>query len=141
MAEFKLGRIKFVWQGDWVTGTTYYKDDIVRYGGKTFLCVVGHIANADFYVDSENVPTRWNQVTDGQVWTGDWNISTYYKENDIVKYGGSLYICNNGHTSAATTSLGLEDNLADWDLFATSSEYKTDWTVSTRYKEYDIVKS
>jgi hypothetical protein len=140
MAEFKLGRIKFVWQGDWVTGTTYYKDDIVRYGGKTFLCVVGHIANADFYVDSENVPTRWNQVTDGQVWTGDWTVGTYYKENDIVKYGGSLYICNDGHTSAATTALGLEDNLSDWDLFATSTEYKTDWTVSTRYKEYDIVK-
>ena len=31
MAEFKLGRIRFIWKGDWITATTYYKDDIVRY--------------------------------------------------------------------------------------------------------------
>ena len=30
MAEFKLGRIRFIWKGDWVTGTTYYKDDIPK---------------------------------------------------------------------------------------------------------------
>ena len=32
MAEFKLGRIKFVWKGSWATTTTYYVDDVIRYG-------------------------------------------------------------------------------------------------------------
>lgn len=150
MAEFKLGRIKFVWQGDWVTGTTYYKDDIVRYGGKTYLCVVGHVANADFYVDSNNIPTRWNQVSDGQEWKGSWSINTYYKENDIVSYGGFLYICNTGHQSASTIDQGLEGlgrvtpgvnaDLAKWDIYAKSFEYKSNWIVNTRYKINDIVK-
>ena len=140
MAEFKLGRIRFVWKDVWTTGTTYYVDDVVRNGGKTYICQVGHTAAADFYTDLEYSPTKWNQLTDGQVWTGDWTTGTFYKENDIVKYGGLVYICNNSHTSAATTVLGLEDNQSDWDLFAESIEWKGDWTVNTQYKLNDTVK-
>ena len=42
MAEFKLGRIRFVWKSSWTTATTYYKDDVVEYGGKLYICVIGH---------------------------------------------------------------------------------------------------
>jgi len=136
MAEFKLGRIRFVWKDDWVTGTTYYKDDIVAYGGRTYLCVVGHTAAADFYTDLDNVPTKWNQFSDGQAWKGDWTATTLYKENDIVKYGGYVYICNDGHTSGPT----LEANQSDWDLFAESFDWKGAWTTTTTYKVNDIVK-
>ena len=51
MAEFKLGRIRFVWKGAWVTGTTYYKDDVVAFGGKVYICVEGHSSDADFFTD------------------------------------------------------------------------------------------
>ena len=140
MAEFNLGRIRFVWQGAWANGTAYIKDDIVRYGGKTYLCVIGHTASVDFNTDLENIPTRWNQLSDGQEWKGDWTTSTFYKLNDIVKYGGYIYICNDSHTSAATATLGLEANSGDWDLFAESLDWKTNWSTSTRYKVNDIVK-
>ena len=46
MAEFKLGRIRFIWKDEW-SENTHYKDDVVRYGGRTFMCVVGHIAQTD----------------------------------------------------------------------------------------------
>ena len=137
MAEFKLGRIRFVWKNNWVTGTTYYKDDIVHYGGRTYLCVAGHAAAADFYTDLENIPTKWNQFTDGQVWRGDWTgPGTLYRENDIVKYGGYVYIANNGHTSRST----LELDQASWDLFAESFDWKYNWVAATIYKINDIVK-
>jgi hypothetical protein len=140
MAEFNLGRIRFVWKGVWSPSTTYIKDDIVRYGGKTYLCVIGHTADTNFYTDLGNVPTRWNQMSDGQDWQSDWNTSTFYKINDIVKYGGYVYICNNSHTSSATVTLGLEADQSNWDLFAESFDWKTDWTTNTRYKINDIVK-
>jgi hypothetical protein len=140
MAEFKLGRIKFVWQGDWVSAKTYYVDDVVRHGGRTYICVIGHTAQADFDNDLQNIPTRWNQLSDGQEWKSDWATSTVYKIGDLVKYGGYLYICTEGHTSAANTNLGLEANSSDWDLFAEGFDYKNDWTISTRYKINDIVK-
>jgi hypothetical protein len=147
MAEFKLGRIRFIWKGIWTAGTTYVKDDVVRVNGKVFICVIGHTANADFYVDSENIPTRWNQIADGSEWRGDWVTNEVYYKNDIVKYGGQIYICTVGHTSAATITSGLENdlNLGDstlskWDQFAESFDWKNDWSTATRYKENDIVK-
>ena len=51
MAEFKLDRFKYSWKGDWTTGTDYKRDDIVRVGGKSYVCIVTHIAASNFYVD------------------------------------------------------------------------------------------
>jgi hypothetical protein len=140
MAEFKLGRIRFVWKGTWDTSATYYKDDVVRYGGKTYICAVGHTSAADFNTDLEFSPTRWNQMTDGQEWRGDWELAKFYKINDIVKYGALLYICNDSHTSAATASLGLEQDQNKWTLYLQGFDWKDDWATSTRYKKNDLVK-
>ena len=137
MAEFKLGRIRFVWKNIWTSSNTYYKDDIVRNGGNTYVCIKGHTSSLDFATDSI---TYWNKLSDGQEWKGDWNTSTFYKINDVVKYGGNLYIANTAHTSAATDTLGLEDNESLWDQYAEGFDYKADWSTETRYKENDIVK-
>lgn len=140
MAEFKLGRIKFVWKNAWTASTVYYVDDVVRYGGRTYICVIGHTSAADFNTDLEYNPTKWNQMSDGQDWKGDWTTATFYKLNDIVKYGGLLYICNDSHTSAASAALGLENDLAKWTLFAEGLDWKGSWTVATRYKINDLVR-
>ncbi len=140
MAEFNLGRIKFVWKGVWATGTSYVKDDVIRYGGKTYICVIGHTADASFNTDIDAIPTKWNVMSDGQEWKGTWTINTLYKIGDIVKYGGYLYICNDFHTSAANTTLGLEANQSNWDLFAESFDWKSTWFTSTRYKINDIAR-
>ena len=39
MADFILGRLKFHFKGDWVTATAYIKDDVVRYGGNSFVAM------------------------------------------------------------------------------------------------------
>jgi hypothetical protein len=140
MAEFKLGRIRFVWKNTWSPATTYYIDDVVRHGGRTYICAVGHTSASDFNTDLEYNPTKWNQMSDGQSWTGDWNVSTSYKLNDVVKYGGLLYICNDSHTSAATTASGLEADQAKWTVYAEGFDWKDAWTTSTRYKVNDLVK-
>lgn len=140
MAEFKLGRIRFVWKNTWSPSTVYYIDDVVRYGARTYICAVGHTSTADFNTDLEYSPTKWNQMSDGQSWTGDWTTSYLYKLNDVVKYGGLLYICNDSHTSSATDLLGLEADQAKWTLYAEGIDWKDNWTISTRYKVNDLVK-
>ena len=150
MAEFKLGRIRFVWKGAWTAATTYYIDDVVRYGGGTYICTVGHTAATDFNTDLEYSPTKWNLMSTGTDWKGDWAISTFYKLNDVVKYGGLLYICNDSHTSTATLKLtpgtspenttGLEADQAKWTLYAEGFDWKADWTINTRFKINDLVK-
>jgi hypothetical protein len=140
MAEFKLGRIRFVWKGAWVAATTYYKDDVVRFGGKTYLCQIGHTASLDFNTDLDINPTKWNLMSDGQRWRDDWTVSTAYEEGDLVKYGSTIYVCIDGHISAATASSGLEANTAAWNQFVEGFDWKNDWTISTRYKLNDVVR-
>ncbi len=132
MAEFKLGRIRFIWKDSWTTGTTYLKDDVIRYGGRTYVAVKGHTSSADFYTDA----SHWNLFSDGTKWQSDWSTSTFYKINDIVRYGGIIYICNTGHTAQAT----LEADQSKWDQFATSIDWKDNWVAGTIYKANDLVK-
>lgn len=140
MAEFKLGRLKFVWKGTWTTATAYVKDDVVRYGNSTYICTIGHTSAASINTDINVSPSRWNKMSEGQTWRGDWTTSTVYYAGEIVKYGGNLYTCFNGHTSAATASLGLEQNTADWSVYLSGIDYKGDWSTSTRYKLNDVVQ-
>ena len=103
MAEFKLGRIRFVWKGDWATGSIYYKDDVIAFGGKSYICIQGHTSDSDFFTDLDSVPSKWSLVSDGQTWKGDWTNGTAYVYNDIVKYGSKLYLCDTIHTSTSQT--------------------------------------
>ena len=142
MAEFKLGRIRFVWRGTWTPGAAYLVDDVIGNGGKSYICVVNHTASPEFGTDLEALPTKWNLVADGTQWAGDWEPETYYNPGAIVKYGALVYICKNGHTSAtyeSPTYLGLEDNINDWEVFATSFNWVGSWNTSTRYRENDFV--
>ncbi len=142
MAEFKLGRIRFVWKGTWSPGQTYLVDDVVANGGKSYICVVNHTSASLFDTDLDFVPTKWNIVSDGTQWLGDWEPETYYNPGAVIKYGALIYICNTGHTSAtyeSPTYLGLEDDLEKWDLFAESFNWAGSWTQQTRYKLNDFV--
>jgi len=140
MAEFKLGRIKFVYQGAWTTGTQYVVDDVVTVGGKTYICIVSNTASAQFATDLTS--SYWSVVADGSRWTGTWTPSTSYTVGDQVLYGGIVYICLTSHTSAtyvSPTYLGLENDQSKWQVFATSFNWLSSWTASTRYKVLDLV--
>jgi hypothetical protein len=137
MAEFKLGRIRFVWKNTWAGSTTYYKDDVVRYGGKTYMCISGHTSSAatnGFYTDLSS--SYWQLAADGQAWTGNWSSGTSsYKIGDLVKYGGTIYICITGHVPQST----LEADQNKWDVWATSFNFIGAWVAATVYKVGDIV--
>ena len=140
MAEFKLGRIRFVWKNDWVASTVYYQDDVVAFGGKMYICVQGHTSQPDFFLDFDIVPPKWNLVSDGQTWKGDWTPDTDYVYEDIVKYGARLYIANAIHTSTADVDAGIEVDIANWDAFAEGLDWKGAWTTDTIYRVNDFVK-
>ncbi len=143
MAEFKLGRIRFVWQGDWTAGTVYVADDVVSFGGKSYICIKNHTADTEFNTDFTNAIPKWNIVSDGTSWKAEWNPEVEYAPGDVVKYGANVYIAETGHISAtfaAPDYLGLEADLEKWTPFATSFDWKSSWTVETRYKLNDLVR-
>lgn len=144
MAEFILGRIKFVYRNNWATSTAYVVDDVVTTGGKTYICIKNHTSSPLFGTDYNVNPniSKWSLLADGQQWRNNWTANTSYNTGDLVKYGGIVYLCKVAHTSATYVSpswLGLENDQSKWDEFATASSWLGNWATSTRYKKYDMV--
>jgi len=109
MAEFKLGRIKFVYQGAWAQNRSYVVDDVITNSGKTYICVISHTstnATTGFTTDSTGGAgiTKWNLIADGTTWRNSWAAATYYNLGDMVLYGGIVYLCKTAHTSATSTA-------------------------------------
>ena len=46
MADFRLGRLKFNWRGDWAPSTEYVIDDIVKFGANTYVATTNHTSAA-----------------------------------------------------------------------------------------------
>ena len=144
MAEFILGRIKFVYRNNWTALTVYVVDDVVTTGGKTYICIANHTASTQFTTDYDPVPSlsKWNLLADGQQWRADWAPAEDYNAGDLVKYGGVVYQCTIPHASSTYVSptwLGLEADSDKWDIFATSFDWKGTWDTSQRYKLNDVV--
>ena len=63
MADFKLGRIKFKWRGNWATSTAYLIDDVVKYGGNTYVVTANHTSPANenlFYTSPGTYTNYWS---------------------------------------------------------------------------------
>tara|TARA_B000000609_G_scaffold148265_1_gene131808 strand:- start:360 stop:5939 length:5580 start_codon:yes stop_codon:yes gene_type:complete len=139
------------WKYNWTINTLYRINDLVRYNGKVYKCTAQHVSAATILLGLEADQSKWTVLSDSDTWRATWAIGTRYKVNDIVKYGGIVYKCIVGHTSADNTTLGLEEDQSKWEIQISGIEYvvNTDantglisgeWVGGTRYKVNDIVK-
>ena len=104
MADFKLGRIKFKWRGDWAVDTAYLIDDVIKYGGNTYVCIQNHTAPANenlFYTSPGTYTSYWSLQSESLFFKGTYANSTWYKLNDLVSYGGKQYRATTAHTSSS----------------------------------------
>ena len=139
MAEFRLGRLKFNWRGDWTTSTAYVIDDIVRFGATSFVCIGNHTSQglaSNFTSDS----TYWQTHTSGFDYKGEWTTTTAYVVDDVVQEGGNLYICTSQHTSTGLSSNWYSNDFpANWELYAEGLNFRGNLTTNTYYGINDVV--
>jgi hypothetical protein len=141
MADFQLGRIKFKWRGDWAVSTAYVIDDIVKYGGNTYVVTSNHTSSATvagFYTDL--AASKYSLQAESLFFKGDYAASTHYKLNDVVKYGARQYRCTTQHTSAAAVAGVAILNTANFQLYIDATDYKGSYALNTYYKVNDVVK-
>ena len=135
MADFVLGRLKFKWRGDWGTSTAYLIDDIVKYGGNTYVCIFNHTSQSTspaFYTDLSS--SYWELHTEGLFFKGDWSGSTHYKLNDLVKFGAFQYRCTTQHTS------GVSDFSANnFAVYSEGLQFEDTYSAGTTYQDGDVV--
>ena len=131
MADFNLDRIRFRWKDNWILSTAYVKDDVVRFQGKTYVCLIGHTSDGTWiYPDLEADLPKWELMFDGNQWRGDWLFNTYYYLGDIAKFNGYVYQCTVGHQSTNIVSQGLIQDISNWTLVATTYNWLNTWTPS-----------
>jgi hypothetical protein len=133
LREFDISKIRFYWRGPWESAKFYKNDELVSYGGRVYVSLVAHTSDALMAVDI--AANRWMLHTEGTDWKDAWTGSTFYKKDDVVKYGGSVYICIEDHTSGSV----LETDQAKWETVANGYNWLQEWTPSTTYKVNDVV--
>jgi len=126
MADFRLGRLKFNWRGNWAPTTAYVIDDIVKFGANTYVCITNHtsVSNQSNWTSTDLA--KWSLHTESVVSRGSWATSTYYSINDIVKFGANYYICTTSHTSTSSQSNWYSTDLSNWSVFVEGIEHKGD---------------
>ena len=140
IARWTIVATTYNWLNTWTTGVYYNLGDVIRYNGITYICSTTHRSALTTAEGLEANQASWTVVTISDSWQVNWSTATRYKVRDIVKYGGIVYRCVTGHTSAATAADGLEVDQAKWEIFVRGIEYKGMWTAGARYKRNDLVK-
>ena len=138
MADFKLGRLKFKWRGDWTTSTGYVIDDIVKYGGNSYVCIANHTSPNNenlFYTTPATYTTNWQLHGESFYFKGAYANTTWYKLNDLVSYGGKQYRCTTAHTSSSEVL-----NQSNFEQYSDGITFRGDYASSTQYRLNDLVK-
>jgi hypothetical protein len=133
MAAIDLGRLRFYHQGAYNSGTTYEMNDVVTYGGVSYVYV--STTNA-----SGNAPTNttyWSKLADGISARGNWASNTVYYPGDIVESGGNSYRVLLQHTSGNFLNIDIVANKVT--PFVEGFDWRGAWAANTAYKTNDVV--
>lgn len=117
------------WMGNWAVGTAYQKDDVVAYGGNTYIARITNTGD-----NPETVTASWERMTAGIAWTGPWSAATNYTKDDLVSYGGSTYVAQ-----AININKNPVTETASWQVLAAGIDFIGVWAVGTAYQKDDIV--
>ena len=129
--------VKF--QGLWTGLRQYFENDVVKDGGNIYVANQNHISSGDAVgIDANS--ELWDKIILSDKWMNNWIINNLYSVNDIVRYGGIIYRCIEGHTSAAIDRIGLELDLDKWEVIVAGINFKNNWQPGIRYKANDVIK-
>jgi hypothetical protein len=119
--------------GAWTGNTFYAVNDLISYGANQYLCVQDHTSSpseGNFYAGDLSY---WSLYTASTTYYGDWTSGTWFKLNDIIKYGNTLYVCAQGHTS------GISFDVTKFNVYLESVNFEDTWNNGTEYQPGDIV--
>lgn len=124
-----LGKLRFHFAGDWLAGTVYEPNDVVKYGGNVYVYKYG-------LKTSGNLPTDtlyWALMVEGFQFTGVFSPTAEYRVGDGIAYGGKVYI-------AIADSVGqIPPNPTYWSQFVDGIQYEGAYSNVQAYQRNDVV--
>jgi hypothetical protein len=73
-------------------------------------------------------------------WKGVWNPTIAYIKDDIVSYGGKVYVCFVTHTSSTVFLPDLTATTPKWVLMFDGYTWRSTWNTGTLYNPGDVVR-
>src|SRR5210317_423004 len=116
--------------GNWIEGSQYKPGQVLSYGGNHYVVKEGRRPQDIRPTET----TDYDLLSEGLGWKGDWNSTTEFKINEIVKYGGKLYLC-----VVSNTKGNAPDITNDFDLFVDGVAFLGIYSNNNSYKKGDIV--
>ena len=100
--------------GQWVSGGTYYYNDIATFRSTSYQCASGITSDKD---PPTLGSTYWEATTQGFENKGTWDPSIVYHINDVVSWNNSIYSCasNNIKNITPSSTLTVPDY---WTVFS-----------------------
>lgn len=120
---------------EWQAGTRYGVNDVVRYSGIVYRCVIEHNASSSLTDDQD----AWAVHYQGLEYKQEWNTSITYRVGDVVKFGASLYQCKLEHTPVDDSDANFNQD-EFWNLLAPGYQFRGEWDSSTTYRAGDVVR-
>ena len=124
-----LGKLRFHFAGDWVSGTTYESNDIVKYGGNVYVYTYALKSAGVLPTDT----SRWALMIEGFNFQGEFDTAVNYKIGDTVAHGGVVYV-------AVADSVNITPpNATYWSRFLDGIQYEGEYDGATNYQKSDVV--
>lgn len=120
-------------RGNWAASTFYRIDDTAKYGANVYRCINDHTSAANQNLFYSSDLSNWILLVEGVTFRNDWVAATWYRLNDVIRYGNNLYICTTGHTSTSTFD---PTKFAD---YLQAIKFEDAWSPTTEYQLGDIV--
>jgi hypothetical protein len=117
--------------GQWLLATSYKKNDLVQYGGTTY------VASADIAAGggAPSANGAWTVFSAGVSFAGAWATGSAFKKGDAVSYNGSSYVA----TADILANAPAPSVNGNWALFTAGVNLTGAWNNATAYKKNDLV--
>ena len=129
-SKWQLHSEGLFFKGNWAFNTHYKLNDVVKYGGRQQRCTTQHTSASSGGLET----AKFELYTDGLDFKGDWAGSTFYKLNDIVKFGAYQYKTTTEHTSHATNF-----ESSKFAVYSEGLQFEDSYSSSTTYQDGDVV--
>ena len=118
-------------ESDYSATTSYQKNDIVAYGGKSYIAITDEPGG--IVGKSPVNGSYWRVFSEGQEFKGNYSGGSFYKPGDVVQQGGNLYISSDSHGPADSVGTG------GWSLYSEGLTFKDSYNSATLYYDNEVV--
>ena len=130
----------FKFDNEWNALTHYAIGDVVRYGGVVYTAAENNYSSQPgSSANFEQGNPSWTIITKGINFTGEYDPGSRvdYKEGDVVRRGGSLWVSLVDQQTDDSSLRPLDTS--NWQLQISAQSFRGTWRTDQDYNLYDLV--